>query len=169
MKVNVIDSSDGREEPKKSLVPVGITQLDAIYTSIGVICLMYLTSLVPSIDGQDDLGPCVNCPLGEATHTAEEIDDHDWLLQFNDPLWFPVFFFMWKKAMGFAQCLQFPSPSAMWSYSHLVRQHLHQSSVAITIPPGILKHISQTLLHRDYRSSNRSLDIQPQNQTKGRL
>ena len=135
MKVNVEITAIGLEEYQEALVPVGITQFYSIDPSVGMIRLMHLTSLIPRIDGEYDLGPRVDGPLGEATHTAEEIDDHDWLLQFNDPLWFPVFFFMWKKAMGFAQCLQFPSPSAMWAYSQVVRQHLHQSSLAITSSP----------------------------------
>ena len=94
MKVNVEITAIGLEEYQESLEPVWITERDTVYSSVGVISLMHRASLVPGIDGQDDLGPCVDCPLGEATHTTEEIDDHDWLLQFNDPLCFPFFFSM---------------------------------------------------------------------------
>ena len=93
MKVNVIVFPIWLEEYQEPLVPVGVPKRDTVYSSVGVIRLMHLTSLIPSIDGQDDLGPCVDCALGEATHAAEEIDNHDWL-HLNDPLWFPVFFFM---------------------------------------------------------------------------
>ena len=94
MKVNVIVPSVGLEEPQKPLVPVWIPERDTVYSSFGVIRLMHRASLIPSIDGEDDLSSRVDGSLGEATHASEEIDDHDWLLHLNDPLWFPVFFFM---------------------------------------------------------------------------
>ena len=72
--------SIGLEEYQESLEPVWITERDTVYSSVGVISLMHRASLVPGIDGQDDLGPCVDGPLGEATHASEEIDNHDWLL-----------------------------------------------------------------------------------------
>jgi hypothetical protein len=46
---------------------------------------MHRASLIPRVDGKNDLGTRVDGSLGEAAHTAKEIDDHDWLLHLCAP------------------------------------------------------------------------------------